>query len=194
MAETLTTISTVSFAAAGVFLAAAVFFFFFFNIPSVYGDLSGLTAKRALAKRRAANEKAGVLHIYEPSKRNKTRGKTTDAIQPIDAQEKKTHTARGKQQKSGEEQKAPLIIDADDRPETGLLNDNRADMPHGSAKGGAASAETEETTNLSPREERATTDLLDGTIPPAAATRRSGGVKLTILDSVVMVHTDEVIK
>ena len=105
MAGTLTTISTVSFAAAGFFLAVAVFFFFFFNIPSVYGDLSGLTAKRALAKRRAANEKAGVIHIYEPSKRNKARGKTTDAIRPIDPAEQKAQMGKGKKQKNRDEKK-----------------------------------------------------------------------------------------
>ena len=193
MADTLTTISTVSFAAAGFFLAVAVFFFFFFNIPSVYGDLSGLTAKRALAKRRAANEKAGVIHIYEPSKRNKARGKTTDAIRPTDPAEQKVQTGKAKKQKNRDEKKEPLFISPDDRPETGLLNENRSDMLQG---GGKSETDTlvEQTSALSDGEGSATTELLEDTVPPAAATRRGGGVKLTILDSVVLVHTDEVIK
>lgn len=193
MADTLTTISTVSFAAAGFFLAVAVFFFFFFNIPSVYGDLSGLTAKRALAKRRAANEKAGVIHIYEPSKRNKARGKTTDAIRPIDPAEQKAQTGKGKKQKNRDEKKEPLFVSPDDRPETGLLNENRSDVSPGGGKGGTDTF-VEQTSALSDGEGSATTELLEDTVPPAAATRRGGGVKLTILDSVVLVHTDEVIK
>ena len=57
MAGTLSTLSVVSFIAAGVALAAAVFLWFYFKIPTVIGDLSGRNAKRSIARMREANEK-----------------------------------------------------------------------------------------------------------------------------------------
>lgn len=63
MAETLQTLSIVSFAVAGVSLIAAVFCFLFFRIPEVIGDLSGRTARRSIARMREANERD-----YDPNK------------------------------------------------------------------------------------------------------------------------------
>lgn len=199
MADTLSLISTISFAASVFFLIAGVFFFFFFNIPSVYGDLSGLSAKRALAKRRAENEKSGVAHIYEPAKRNKARGKTTDSITAKDEHslKQKKKTKRGATE---DEKKGLQFVSPDDRPETGLLNldDPRGKVP-GKTPGKAASAPnateplTPDTDVLDPGDGSATTELLSNSPPPVSATRRASAMKLTLLDSVVLVHTDEVI-
>ena len=192
MAKTLSIISMASFAASVFFLIAAVFFFFFFNIPSVYGDLTGLTAKRALAKRRAANEKSTVVHLYEPSKKNKMRGKTTDSIAPVNKTEGKAEK-KGKRKQEVPEKKELVFASLDDRPETGLLNENKAETAKAAING-----ETEllggETTSLGFGDGSGTTDFLENTAVPVSAAPRKTREKLTILDEVVLVHTDEVIE
>lgn len=65
MAQTLQTLSVISFAVAGVCLALAIFFGFLFKIPGVIGDLSGRTARKSIAKLRAANEKNAVADIIQ---------------------------------------------------------------------------------------------------------------------------------
>mgnify|MGYP000841362241 FL=1 len=82
MAQTLQTLSTVSFAVAGVCFAVAAFFWFFFKIPAVFGDLSGRNARKSIAKMRAANERSGVKS-YKESKTNVERGKITGTIQGL---------------------------------------------------------------------------------------------------------------
>lgn len=46
--ETLQTVAMIFFVASGILFAAAVFLFFVFNIPGIIGDLSGITARRAI--------------------------------------------------------------------------------------------------------------------------------------------------
>lgn len=192
MAKTLSIISMASFAASVFFLIAAVFFFFFFNIPSVYGDLTGLTAKRALAKRRAANEKSAVVHLYEPSKKNKMRGKITDSIEPVNKTAGKAEK-KGKGKTEAPAKKELVFAGLDDRPETGLLNENKVETAKAAANG-----ETErlggETTSLGFGDSSGTTDFLENTAVPVSAAPRKTREKLTILDEVVLVHTDEVIE
>ena len=60
MAETLSTLSIISFVLAAVALAVAIVLWFFFDIPTVIGDLTGRTARKSIAKMRAENEKSGV--------------------------------------------------------------------------------------------------------------------------------------
>ena len=79
MAETLFTLSIISFVIAGVSLVVAVFLWFLFKIPSVIGDLSGRTARKSIAKMRASNEKTGNKGYHE-SKINVSRGKITDTM------------------------------------------------------------------------------------------------------------------
>lgn len=107
MAETLSILSIVSFAVAGASFVLALFFWFFFKIPTVIGDLSGRTARKSIAKIRAANEKTGAK-TYKESKTNAARGKLTGNI-PDSAKlnNKESHTNSGK-------------------PETGLLAENKA--------------------------------------------------------------------
>lgn len=57
MAETLTLVSVIVFVISGLSFALAIFFWFFFKIPSVIGDLTGKTARKNIAKIRAENEK-----------------------------------------------------------------------------------------------------------------------------------------
>lgn len=82
MAETLQLLSIISFAVAAVCLVLAVFLWFFFRIPDVIGDLSGRTARKSIAKMRAANEKSG-SKSYKESKANAERGKLTGTMPGI---------------------------------------------------------------------------------------------------------------
>lgn len=175
MAETLSTLSIISFAVAGVCFAIAVFFFFFFKIPTVIGDLSGKTARKSIAKMRAANEKTG-NKSYKESKTNLNRGKVTDTMHNFGKTSKKVSANNGT------------------NPETGLLNENKAVKN--------VSEETalldDEATGFLDDE---TTGLLvdaDATAPldnqVQSVSKRTGGKKLVMIDEVMLVHTDEVIE
>lgn len=153
MAETLSTLSIISFVLAGVFLVLAVFFWFFFNIPAVIGDLTGRTARKSIARMRAENEKSGKKG-HKESKTNLARGKLTGAVAK--------------------------------NPETGLLVENQAKV-----------LKTEETGLLS---EEATGLLSDENVTEPLniveqkREKRGNGKKLTMLEDVMIIHTDEVIE
>lgn len=166
MAETLSTLSIISFAVAGASFVLAVFFWFFFKIPTVIGDLSGRTARKSIAKMRAANEKTGAK-TYKESKTNAERGKLTASIPDPQKLNKKK-----------------WVINSN-KPETGLLDENKAisTVPEKTA------LLNSETTGLL-IDEDATATL----IPTAApAAKQSGGKALKLLEEVVLIHTDEVI-
>lgn len=166
MAETLRLLSIISFSVAGVSLVLAVFFWFFFKIPNVIGDLTGRTARRSIAKMRAANEKTGAKS-YKESKTNAGRGKLTGTMPD-------SSKLNGKS------------MSEYDRPDTGLLTENKADV-----------VETEETGMLDSEATGLLTDE-DATAPLESLTKkqvkRTGGMKLKMLDEVVLIHTDEVIE
>lgn len=167
MAETLSTLSIISFAVAGVCLVLALFFWFFFKIPTVISDLSGRTARKSIEKMRAANEKTGTK-TYKESKTNASRGKLTASI-PDSEKLKKNKT----------------IINSD-KPETGLLAENKANS--------IDSEETDildsEATGLLINEEA--TASLDTAVPQV--TKRTDGKKVKIIEEIMLVHTDEVIE
>lgn len=79
--ETLSTLSIVSFIAAGVLLFAAIALFFLFDVPKLIGDISGSTARKAIEAIRQQNENTGDK-AYKPSPVNIARGKVTDKISP----------------------------------------------------------------------------------------------------------------
>lgn len=167
MAKTLLTLSIISFAVAGVCFVLAVFFWFFFKIPAVIGDLSGRTARKSIANMRAANEKTGVK-TYKNSKTNAERGKLTASIPESEKQIKK-----GKK----------ISID---KPETGLLAENKA-IPTDSEKTALLDRET---TRLLVDEEA--TASLDTSVP--LAIEKNGGKTLQIVEEVMLIHTNEVIQ
>lgn len=167
MAETLSTLSIISFAVAGVCLALALFFWFFFKIPTVISDLSGRTARKSIAKMRAANEKTGTK-TYKESKINVERGKLTASIPDSEKLKKKKR-----------------IINSD-KPETDLLAENKADSIDSEETGILDS----EATGLLIDEEA--TASLDTTVPHV--TKRTGGKKVKIIEEIMLVHTDEVIE
>ena len=175
MAETLSTLSIISFAVAGVCLVIAVFFFFFFKIPKVIGDLSGKTARKSIAKMRAANEKTG-NKSYQESKTNLNRGKVTDTMHNFEKTSKKVFANNN-----------------GINPETGLLNENKA-VKNVSEETALLDDATgfldDEATGLLVDED-ATTPL-NNLVQSVA--KRTGGKKLVMIDEVMLVHTDEVIE
>lgn len=106
MADTLSLLSMISFAVAGVCLVISIILWVVFRIPSVIGDLSGRTARKSIAKLRMANEKSGAKG-YRASKVNVQRGKLTETMSGL--------------QKSQKNADKPEV---GHRPETGLLQDN----------------------------------------------------------------------
>ncbi len=177
-AEILSLVSLISYIIAGICLVLAVFFWFAFKIPSVIGDLSGRTARKSIARMRASNEKAGGQG-YKPSAANASRGKLTDTMQHSKKLATDTPKSKAKSKSKG--------ADSSGMPETGLLSSNKAEP-----------VSADQTDVLAGRE---TTGLLideDATAPlhnePVKRIKRVGGKKLTMIDEVISIHTDEVIE
>lgn len=169
-AEILSLISLISYIIAGVSLVLAVFFWFFFRIPSVIGDLSGRTAKKSIARKRASNERSGGKG-YQPSSTNVNRGKLTDTMQ---------HS-----QKLKAEEKKVQPVDESQMPETGLLESNKVK----SVDGQQTELLDGEVTGVLVDEDE-TIDLQKET---EKSVKRIGGKKLKMLEEIMMIHTDEVI-
>lgn len=180
MAQTLQTLSIISFAVAGVCLVLAIFFWVFFKIPSVIGDLSGRTARKSIEKMRQANVRSG-NKSYRASATNAARGKLTDTMQ---------HSAK----LSGKAPNGKPDANEDGRPETGLLAENKA-VVHVNEK--TELLDGGETTG-SLLDEEATGRLVDEEATMAlnvepTPVKRTGGKKLTMINEVMLIHTDEVI-
>lgn len=179
MAETLSTLSIISFVIAGIGLAAAVFFWFFFSIPEVIGDLSGRNAKKSIAKMRSSNEKTGNKE-YRPSETNASRGKLTGRI--FNSEKKKQSSQKKKNNTDNK------------LPETGLLSENKATFAGEST---VLLNDTEGTELLNDEAGTAILDNEEGTAlldeTPKSAEKRVSRIKLTMLDEVEIVNTDEVI-
>lgn len=77
--ETLHLLSMVAYIAAFVLLVLAVVLFFLLDVPKLYGDISGRTARKAIEAIRKQNEASG-NKAYKPSAVNAERGKLTDKI------------------------------------------------------------------------------------------------------------------
>lgn len=168
MAETLGTLSIISFVVAGITLAIAIVLWFFFEIPTVVGDLTGRTARKSIARMRAENEKTGTKK-YKESKTNIERGKLTETMSGINRNTD------------------------DDRPETGLLAENRGGDTE-TEETGLLNAETStvsdsETTGLLV-DENETVSLGN----EVETKERIGGKSLTMIEEVMLIHTEEVIE
>lgn len=167
MAETLSTLSIISFIVSGICLALSIFLWIFFKIPTVMGDLSGRTAQKSIARMRAANEKSGAKS-YKGSKVNAERGKLTDTMQ---------HSKKPKQEKG------PF----DESPGTELLKDKYSDEPLSDAIRMLES----ETAGLFV-DENATVPL--DNLVHKNPIKRESNVKLKMLNEVLLTHTNEVIE
>lgn len=173
MAETLQTLSIISFAVAAACFVLAIFLWFFFKIPTVIGDLSGRTARKSIAQMRAANEKSGVKS-YKESKTNAERGKVTATMPDFGEINKKDSPGH-------------------DKPDTGLLTENNAnvkDPEETDMLGDTTGSLGSETTGLLV-DENATASL---DTPDNKQPFRTSSKKLVIIEEVMLIHTDEVIE
>jgi hypothetical protein len=196
-AATLSTISLIGYIAAGVLLAAAVVLFFVFKIPTVIGDLSGRTARKSIAKQRAANESSG-SKSFRPSEGNVARGKITESMPDAKKQKAKPPAAPAQaavpqrpaappQQRPAPPRQQRPAQNADPMQQgTGMYEENKIR--------GVAFAETE---MLSDPNETVALDDGNATVPleePAApAAKPVAGKRLTLVNEIMLIHTDEVI-
>jgi len=164
MAQTLSTISTVSFILAAVCFVLAVYLFIRFRIPEVVGDLSGKTARKSIEAMRAQSARSS----SRPKKKTKTAPpKNTD---------------RAKAEKKPAAEKAEQY--EEDKPETGLLDESllRDYSSEATSLLDTGSDEvfdgTQETVFLGAAEESAN---------PA----RKSSINIEILEEVVLVHTED---
>lgn len=158
MADILSVISLVSFILSGVALVLSILLFILLRIPAVIGDLSGQTAKKSIARMRVSNEKSG-SKSYRTNKTNAERGKVTATIKGIESNQNT------------------------EKPETGLLSDNKATE----LKAQATALLEKETTGL-------LTDC-DVTAPLNETPQKLklGGKTLNVIEDIIIIHTDEVI-
>lgn len=77
--ELLQQLSTLSFILAFVFFLISISLYFLLDVPKLYSDISGRTARKAIDGIRQENETSG-NKAYKPSSVNMNRGKLTDKI------------------------------------------------------------------------------------------------------------------
>lgn len=174
MVEILSTVSTISFILAAVFFLLSILIWFRFGILNIIGDLSGRTAKKSIAKMREKNEKTGIKY-FKPSFVNIERGKLTDSIQHSKKLKKKngkkteelleTVLIEGNQVNNSDENITELLWDDNS---TSLLNEKEIN---------------EVGDNI--------TVLLNESI---VSKENNSDNTFTIIDEVVIIHTDEVIR
>lgn len=169
MAEILSIISIVAFVLSALFLVLAIVLWFLYGIPGVIGDLSGRTARKSIAKMREHNEKSGGKS-YRPSATNIGRGRLTDTMPNSDEL---------KVRKANEQPK-------DGFAGTDILTSNKAETYNSDQ---TVPLEGDSVTALLIDENE--TALLAGTTPRIP--KRTGGVKLTMIEDIILIHTEEVI-
>lgn len=166
MAEVLSTISLIAYIAAAAAFAGAVFCWVKFKIPQVFGDLSGRTARKSIERMRTENARTG--------KKQQKSAAPAKAAPP-------RKTAQKRAEGTGAEKEHPP---SGAFQETGLLAENLG-------KGFQA----EETGLLT--EEAQTGSLLEETAllgeSETMLAARQGGVKLTLLEELLLIQTDDVI-
>lgn len=194
-AEILSLVSLLSYIVAGICLVLAILFWFLFKIPAVIGDLSGRTARKSIEKMRATNVQSG-NKSYRSSSVNVARGKLTDSMG--------TQSKKASAKKAAPAKKA---VSDDNMAETGLLAENKAT--------GVDTQETELLTQETAPLMEQTAPLMEDTVAldDLEATgmlvddnatmllmdepvrhKRTGGVKITMINEVMLIHTNEVIR
>ena len=159
MADLIEKLSIIAFVAAGCCLLLTILILFRFRILSVINDLSGKTAKRAIAQIRENNLRTG-NKAYHPGIVNLNRGPLTTPMPEVSA----TPTEKLPDDQVGKP--VPETILYQEAGKTQIL--------------------------LASEAERGTT-VLNQDVNNIADTSERPKVELTILEQVVMIHTNEVI-
>lgn len=173
MSETLSTLSVISFAIAGVCLAIAIILWFYFRIPTVIGDLSGRTAKKSIEKMRIANERTGTKN-YKESKTNAERGKLTGTMPDMGK-------TSNKKEPADEEMPETALLDENletnfESKETGVLYEESTELLDG----------MEKTSLLEDENATARLDVL-----LEKEKNKTGGKKLIMIEEIMLIHTNE---
>jgi hypothetical protein len=174
MAEKIFTISYISFAMAAVFLILAVFFWIKFGVLRIIGDLSGRTAKKSIAKMREKNEKTG-RKIHSAGSINVEHGKITDKMRDSDDLVNRSPMQNEEQLETG--LLAENITYNESNNFTELLDNNATCILNGN---------TDEAFD-----NNATSILTENVMQVLPKEAASNG--LTMIDEVIIIHTDEVI-
>lgn len=159
MADLIEKLSIIAFVAAGCCLLLTILIWFRFRILSVINDLSGKTAKRAIAQIRENNLRTG-NKAYHPGIVNLNRGPLTTPMPEVSA----TPTEKLPDDQVGKP--VPETILYQEAGKTQIL--------------------------LASEAERGTT-VLNQDVNNIADTSERPKVELTILEQIVMIHTNEVI-
>ena len=159
MEDLIEKLSIIAFVAAGCCLLLTILIWFRFRILSVINDLSGKTAKRAIAQIRENNLRTG-NKAYHPGIVNLNRGPLTTPMPEVSA----TPTEKLPDDQVGKP--VPETILYQEAGKTQIL--------------------------LASEAERGTT-VLNQDVNNIADTSERPKVELTILEQVVMIHTNEVI-
>lgn len=169
MSEILSTVSLISYILSAVFALTAIFIGIRFNIPSVIGDLSGRTARKAIEK--MYNGKRNSTPSYMPARKTVNVKKKT---QPITA--KLPHvTAKIPKNKVSEET---------EEVKTGILIENKGEYDL------SLHTALMETADASDGVDHITVPLGENATPEARSKRRE---RLVMIDEVIMIHTDKTI-
>lgn len=198
VADILSTVSYIAFALAAICLALAIYFWFKHKIPSVIGDLSGNTARKSIEKMRESNEKSGNKN-FKPSYINSQRGKVTETMTSL------KNTTSGLKEKTEKLSQKEMEVLSNERPETGLLEENRyivsdidETMPLATDETEVLAEETELLTEETEVLSEETTALYEDVVTAELTEQLNNeptitkpkGKKLTMIDDVVEVHTD----
>lgn len=208
ISQILSWISLISFILAGISLVVAIFIWFKFQIPSVINDLSGRTAKKSIQRLRESNEKSG-KKVFKSSTTNIERGMLTDTMPDSeilkDESESKKASIGTKYQKTSLQNSKALQrkepVKQKEIEETSLLLENQTSNNQNLETEilknetlikteQVESFKTEETGLLI--EENVEKPL--GVEKTAFLVHKRVGVELVMLEDVMFVHTDEVIR
>lgn len=165
MADTLSSLSVVAYVLAGLLFVGAIVLFIVLKIPKVIDYFTNRSAKRSVKKMVSTGGASFKNATFQTSSVNRNRGKITEPVSVPNPQKYFGDSVKSR------------------RPETGLLNDSK-EVPYILKPTADLAGKTELLDENG-------TNVLSETIENVATSRPH--MELTILDEVVLIHTDEVI-
>lgn len=180
MADTLSTLSLVAFVLAGVFFVTAIALFVVLRIPKSIDYFTNRSAKKSVKQMVTSGGTSSKIASFQTSSGNKARGKLTEEVDVAPPQKRKTADLQRAQK-----QRTP---DSSSRPETGLLSEKENHTAYLDPTEELVVNLAAETESL----DEFVTSVLPETIEKVAASRPR--VTLTMMDEVMLIHTNEVIQ
>lgn len=181
MADTLSSLSLVAFVLAGVFFAAAIVLFVVLKIPKVIDYFTNRSAKKSVKQMVSAGGSSSKIPSFQTSAGNKARGKLTEEVEVAPPPKRKTAKLQN-------DRVAQPFGTNDGRPETGLLSEKDS---HTAYLDPTEELVVDMASETEPLDEHATS-VLPETIEKVASNRPR--IEMTMLDEVMLTHTNEVIQ